>query len=58
MSFIVSNYASNNDPGGNTGAANDWYGPRQQDTDQWTTNYEITKMWRTKQLQPQYICYT
>ena len=26
--------------------------------DQWTTNYEIAKMWRTKQLQPQYICYT
>ena len=26
--------------------------------DKWTTNYEISKMWRTKQLQPQYICYT
>ena len=26
--------------------------------DQWTTNYEIAKMWRTKQLQSQYICYT
>ena len=26
--------------------------------DQWTTNYEIAKMWRTKQLQPQYISYT
>ena len=26
--------------------------------DKWTKNYEISKMWRTKQLHPQYICYT
>ena len=26
--------------------------------DKWTKNYELSKMWRTKQLHSQYICYT